>query len=334
MLKTNPFSPIKSFIYLFSIFILLHFIACKTDKKPTTPANSPSTTKRPQTAYFNGDSAYYFIQKQVEFGPRVPGTPEHLACSQWLESKLKTYTPHTTIQKSSAKAHDGKELPIYNIIASFNPDVKKRILLCAHWDTRPNADRDTSRQNEAILGANDGGSGVGVLLEIARQLSKKPTKMGVDIILFDTEDYGAYGIDNSFCLGSQYWGKNKHVANYTAKFGILLDMVGAPDATFLKERHSLAFAEPVVKKVWKTAYDLGYESYFLNTITPAPITDDHLYVNQLANIPTIDIIHYTQTGEFGDFWHTHQDNMDIISKNTLVAVGKTVLTVLYQEDVQ
>ncbi len=329
------------FLYLLTAMTLLTAVACTTDSKQPdpqgqTPPKSDTTTGKPalNVPSFSADSAYSFVQKQVDFGPRVPGTPQHKACADWLEATFKRFTPTTFIQSASVKAHDGKKLPIYNIIATFNPQASRRILLCAHWDTRPNADQDTERKDEAILGANDGGSGVGVLLEIARQLSANPIQtLGVDIVLFDTEDYGDYGIDDSFCLGSQYWSKNLHTPGYKAEYGILLDMVGAPDALFLQELNSLNYAPDVVKKVWGVANELGYGSYFINKPTRAPITDDHIYVNQLAHIPTIDIIHYTYEGSFGAYWHTHKDNMKAVSKSTLQSVGHTLLTVVYREGV-
>jgi len=325
-----------------AFFALLPMVfACTSDTKQ--PGNAPAsgssaaqqTAARPavNVPAFSADSAYAFVQKQVDFGPRVPGTAQHKACAQWLEATLKRFAPNTTTQAATVTAHDGKKLPVYNVIAAFNPQATRRILLCSHWDSRPNADQDTERTNEPILGANDGASGVGILLEIGRLLAANPlpASLGIDIILFDTEDYGDYGIDDSFCLGSQYWSKNLHTPGYRAEYGILLDMVGAPDALFMQEQNSLGYAPDVVKKVWNLGNELGYGSYFINKPTRAPITDDHLYVNQNAKIPTIDIIHYTYEGEFGHFWHTHKDNMNAISKTTLQAVGHTLTTLIYRE---
>ncbi len=339
----------RSFLALLVVSVSL-MLSCVPDSNTTD--NTPSTTKPKTTAKgettntntsapkqatkvpsFNADSAYAYIQKQVDFGFRVPGTPEQKACADWLAAKSRTFADRVIVQEATVKVHTGKEVPMYNIIASFNPDAKERILLCAHWDTRPIADQDNERQDEPIVGANDGGSGVGVLLEIARQLKATPVSYGIDIIFFDVEDYGVSGADDSYCLGSQYWGKTPHVPNYTAKYGILLDMVGAGDAIFLKEQISLAYAKPIVDKVWKKAQDLGFGSYFSNEVTPSPITDDHYYVNDLRKIPTIDIIHYTNEGNFGDFWHTHDDDMNIINKSTLKVVGKTLMHILYEEGI-
>lgn len=318
------------------ILVLFNFYACTGEGSNVSKTNStPTESTKPAKAVlkvptFNADTAYAFIEKQLSFGPRVPGTPQHKACAEWLEATLKTYTPDVMVQRAKVDNHDGRKLPVYNIIAAFNPDAKERVLLCAHWDTRPNADKDTVRVDEPIAGANDGGSGVGVLLEIARQLATTGINMGIDIILFDTEDGGAYRVDDSFCLGSQYWSKNKHIPNYTAKYGILLDMVGGKGASFPREQYSMLYAKDIVDKVWQTAAELGFNGYFVDIKSP-PITDDHYYVNKFAGIPTIDIIHYTAEGNFGDFWHTHDDDIGVISKSSLKAVGQTVLTVIYKE---
>lgn len=324
------------------IFLLLA-AACKEQPKETR-AQEPNIVLYP-AAEFNPDSAYAFIEQQVALGPRVPNTEAHRKAAEMFLAAFRRFGWEVQSQDFEAIAYNGTILKSRNIIASYNPQAKRRILLAAHWDTRPYADmdEDKSRRREPILGANDGGSGVGVLMEIARvigrqQDSLKIKNIGIDIILFDSEDYGqpqdeeqtAFKKD-SWCLGSQHWAKNKHKENYTAYFGILLDMVGAKDARFLLEGHSMEYAPLVVKKVWDTANRLGFGKYFVYEATNALI-DDHLYVNQLAGIPMIDIIQY-ENGAFGSFWHTHRDNMDIISTETLYAVGQTVLQVLYNEDV-
>ncbi len=345
---TTSFSSTYICVLLLGCFFAF-FTACdpdsgsSTNNNPSTPktngsgAGSTAAKKDVTVPKFDGASAYNYIKKQVDFGPRMPGTDAHKACASWLESELKKYAGEVIVQKGTVKAYTGQDLPMYNVIGSFNPENKERIMFCAHWDTRHIAeqDPDATKQKEPILGANDGGSGVGVLLEIARVLKANPIDLGVDIILFDVEDYGNPEVTDSYCLGSQYWSRTPHKPGYTAKYGILLDMVGASDALFLKERYSLAYAPQVVKKVWETANKLGYGTYFSNDYTASRITDDHLYVNKIAKIPTIDIIHYsndaTATG-FGEFWHTHDDDMDIISKSTLKVVGRTLLTVIYNED--
>lgn len=282
---------------------------------------------------FNEDSAYLFIQKQVDFGPRVPGTPAHDATAKWLADKLDQYCD--TIYVQDAKILDANDRPmdIVNLIGTFNPDKTNRVLLCAHWDTRPQADQDANDPTTPADGANDGGSGVGVLLEVARQLSIEKPNVGIDIVFFDAEDGGDMGgSELSWCLGSQYWSKHPHVKDYKANYGILLDMVGSADATFLMEQHSTGYAPRIVQKVWSAAQGLGFGRYFTN-LPGISITDDHLFITRIIGIPTIDVISYDFSGGegFGDFWHTHADNMDVISKPTLNAVGTTVLKVVYNE---
>lgn len=322
------------------VALLFILIQCKTDPSSTntnTETTSNNELKLNNAPNFNEDSAYIYVKNQVAFGPRVPNTEAHNKTRKWLVSFLNQYADTVIEQHADLKAFDGNILKSTNIIASFNPQASDRILLSAHWDTRPFADQDKENIKEPITGANDGASGVAVLLEIARQIKTKGIDKGIDIILFDAEDYGQpnFSTDdympNSYCLGSQYWAKNLHTPNYKAEFGILLDMVGAPNAVFTMEGTSVNFANDYLHKVWKVAHAIGYSSYFSYKETP-PITDDHLYINQIAKIPTIDIIQYdatTQSG-FGWYWHTHKDNMDAIDKNTLKAVGQTVLQTIYQ----
>jgi len=312
--------------------ILLFLIGCAQENPETNKISEQPETPFVIPPEFNSDSAYSYIQKQVNFGPRVPNTQPHKECRDYLIKKLQSYGLKVTVQNGVANAFDGTKLNFTNIIAAYKPEEKSRILLCAHWDTRPFADQDKNQPNMPILGANDGGSGVGVLLEIARLLQTGELNKGIDIILFDAEDYGKSQVKDSYCLGSQYWSMNKHIKNYQPKFGILLDMVGAKNATFTMEGYSMMYAPHVVKNVWKSAAQIGYSDYFLFKRT-SPMIDDHYYLNQIGEIPCIDIIQHdpsTITG-FGAFWHTHDDNMTIISKATLKAVGQTVLQTIYSQ---
>lgn len=314
--------------------------SCDTDPTNTTPT---TTTSKPKTLApeFNADSAYAYVQKQVDFGPRVPGTPGHAACRDWLVSTLEGFADRVLKQEGEVMVYDGKKIKFTNIIASFNPDAGNRVLLCAHWDTRPYADQDpdTANHRKPILGANDAGSGVGVLIEVARILKANRVSIGVDIVLFDVEDYGqpefAPGPKkaDTYALGSQYWSKQPHVAGYQAKYGILLDMVGAANSRFRIEGFSNQFAPAIVQKVWNTANELGYGTTFTYELGP-PIQDDHFYINQLARIPTVDVIHLENNGyqTFHSSWHTMKDDMSIIDPTTLKAVGQTVLTVVFRED--
>lgn len=322
---------------IFSLFAC----ACGNQNTQNTIQQTQSEVYSKVSPDFNPDSAYYFIEKQVSFGPRVPNTQAHINCGDYLVSELKKYGATVTEQKADLMAFDNTILKSRNIIGAFNPDKKERILLFAHWDTRPFADHDPDEANHhtPVLGANDGGSGVGILLEVARVIQSNSPHIGIDIIFFDSEDYGPHSSgervlngDSYWCLGSQYWSENPHIPNYKARFGILLDMVGAPDATFYKEYFSKRHAGGVVEKIWGTARNLGYGKYFVDKNGGA-ITDDHVPVNQIRGIPSVDIIQYDSNTEsgFGWYWHTVKDDMNSISKETLKAVGQTVLEVIYKE---
>lgn len=288
---------------------------------------------------FNADSAYHYVAEQVAFGPRVPNTDAHVQAGYYLENTLKKFAPKVLVQEFQQRAYDGTVLNGKNFIAQFNPENKKRILLSAHWDSRPYADHDPDEANfhTPIDGANDGASGVGVLLEMARLMSQQTPDVGVDIVLFDLEDYGeptfvGGGNNESWALGSQYWSRNPLPVGYTANFGILLDMVGASDIIFKMEYYSMLYAPHIVKKVWKRAALIGYDSIFLFE-DGGMVMDDHIPVNEILKIPMIDIIHYHESSEstFFPHWHTINDNLDIIDKTSLKIVGETVMHVVYHE---
>ena len=282
---------------------------------------------------FNSDSAYLYIKEQVAFGPRVPGTRAHENCASYLSEKLKSFGLDVIVQRGVVETYDKKKFNLSNIIAQYNIQNTKRILLCGHWDTRPFADRDEVNPEKPFDGANDGASSVGVLLEIARQLSISKPGIGVDIILFDLEDYGDQigKTKDSWCLGSQYWGQHLHKPGYYAQYGILLDMVGGRNAVFPREGSSVVYAPSIVNKVWNIAKQKGYGQYFIDAETPQT-TDDHVYINQLANIPCIDIVHYdTAKVDYMPCHHRHCDNMEIIDAATLKIVGQVVLEVLFSE---
>jgi len=329
----------------FSLVILIGLtLGCDSSKKQQAEEINEKPEVVLDVPAFNEDSAYAFVEKQLSFGPRVPGTDEHAQTADYLINKFKSYGAEVQVQEFEATTFDNVDVTLKNIIASFNQDIKKRVLLAAHWDSRPFADKDEDRPFDPMVGANDGASGVAVLLEIARVLGTKDFKgLGVDIILFDGEDWGnntnVHGdiptpdhLDTWYCLGSQYWSKNKHEPGYSAYYGILLDMVGAKNSQFHMEGASMRYAAGIVNKVWSRAQKLGYTSYFIRSKKPG-ITDDHIFVNEYAKIPMIDIVHYDPAhGYFGDYHHTHKDNLDLISKETLDAVGETVLNVLYYEN--
>ncbi len=322
--------------------VILLLEACGGEERKIEPAVQQAPKPAVQlkaTPAFSGDSAYAFVQRQVDFGPRVPNSKEHKACAQWLTSSLERFGLETLVQEATVTAYNEERLEIYNIMGRYNPTAQKRILLAAHWDARPYADRGNVDKNKPIDGANDGGSGVAVLLELARAIhadSMSP-EIGFDILFLDGEDYGKpessmIGKSNdSWCLGSQYWSSNIPIEGYAPEYAILLDMVGASDAVFPKEGASVYYAPQVVEKVWSIAQAMGHRGYF-SAINGNPLIDDHIYLNKIAEIPTIDIIHYDMLrSDFGSFHHTHDDNMDIIDKGTLKVVGDVVMQVIYQE---
>ncbi|NLZ95141.1 MAG: M28 family peptidase, partial [Bacteroidales bacterium] len=265
----------------------------------------------------------------------------HIKCGNYLSEKLRDFGAEVIEQKAKLKTYDGIVLNARNIIGVFNPEHKKRVLLFAHWDSRPFADqeKDKTKRTQPILGANDGASGVGVLLEIARQINITAVDMGIDIIFFDAEDWGQPSYERKsvpgswYCLGSQHWAENPHILNYRADFGILLDMVGASNATFYKEGYSVEYASDFIDKVWSVASSLGYDDFFKDR-KGGYITDDHVAVNQFHRAPSINIIHTSDDTfhGFGNYWHTLSDNMDVIDRKILKAVGQTVLEVLYTEE--
>jgi hypothetical protein len=318
---------LKRMVTFVSLVLLAAAFSCGGQKAPA-----------PGVVDFDAASAYGFVKAQVDFGPRVPGTPAHAACADWFVKTLRQWTPDVVVQEFQARAYDGRPLAGKNIIASFDPGAADRILLCAHWDSRPFADHDPDPANHfrPVMGANDGASGVGVLLEVARCLSLRKPAVGVDILLLDLEDFGEHAnwrgsATDSWGLGSQYWAKTPHKAGYRARFGILLDMVGDSGAIFPREGTSMYFAPEVVKKVWDTARRLGYSSLFVDRESD-PLIDDHLYINRTARIPMADIIDYDAArGGFPSSWHTAGDTLDKIDQKTLAAVGRTVLAVVYQE---
>jgi hypothetical protein len=318
------------FKILSAAFLLVGLVACHNDQEQkqsstSTVVNQPEI-KAPD---FNADSAFAFVKAQVDFGPRVPNTKAHVACGDYLIAQMKRWSDTVIVQSGVVTAYDGTKLKFRNIISSFNPDKKERVLLFAHWDTRPWSDQDTENKDKPSLAANDGGSGVAVLMEMARQFKLKSPGIGVDIAFFDAEDWGKEGggpeSEDSYALGTQYWAKNLHVKGYTAKYGILLDMVGAKDAQFRYEGLSYQKAGEVVDKVWQNAASLGYGNFFLNQ-DGGWVTDDHVYVNNIG-IPAIDIIHSDPTSHsgFAKHWHTHDDNLNVIDPLTLKAVGQTLL---------
>lgn len=268
-------------------------------------------------------------------------TEAHDECGEWIMKQFASYGMKVEAQDAELKAWDGTMLRSRNIWARFRPEQTTRILLCAHWDCRPWADNDPDSTNwrKPVMGANDGASGVAVMLELARIISNDSTlNVGVDFVCFDAEDYGVpqwssvADTQDSWALGAQYWAEHQP-QGYEARYGVLLDMVGGEGAKFYQESVSKQYAAEIVNKVWRTASQIGYGSYFPMQ-EGGMITDDHVPVNEKAGIACIDIIPFypdCQQSSFGPTWHTINDTMEHIDRATLKAVGQTMVQILYSE---
>ncbi|GAB4449155.1 MAG: M28 family peptidase [Bacteroidia bacterium] len=330
----------KSILLFCVLVIVLLAYSCSSNQNENN-LNPQKVTKQVEekfwkiTPEFNADSCYYFIKYQTDLGPRNPGSKGHQKCVEWIHNFFESYHLKTTLQKFPATTFDNKQWIGINIIAQYRPELKNRILLCAHYDTRPIADRDNEKnKNTPILGANDGASGVAVIMSITQALQKLPLQnVGVDFVLFDLEDYGQpSGESQTWCLGSQFWAKNISATSNKPEVGILLDMVGDTNAVFPKEGISVQFHPVLVHDIWSIAQKAGFSRYFIDESTN-DITDDHLFINTLANIPCIDIIHYyPNKTDFFEHHHKVSDDMKNISKSTLKAVGQTLLYYLYKKD--
>ena len=320
--------------------LLFAFLSCGNSSN-SSAIQAEEVTPAVKAPEFNGDSAFAYTKAQCDFGPRIPNSAAHDKCGDWLVQKFQSLGATVTEQKDNVKGWDGNLLKMRNIIASYKPETGKRVLICAHWDSRPWADNDPDPKNHhtPIDGADDGASGVGIMVELARQFQQQMPEIGVDLICFDMEDYGTPDWsdvghdDKSWCLGSQYWARNPHTAGYNARYGILLDMVGNPNAVFYQEYFSTRNAKSIVKKVWNKAHDMGLGERFPKKDGGA-ITDDHIPVNDIAKIPCIDIIPMypnAQESSFGPTWHTLADNISNISPTTLRIVGQVLMEVIYNE---
>lgn len=326
----------KIFLSLFTVLMLL---SCGSTGKQQTPSAEAVDTLAVKAPEFNADSAFYYVERQVSFGPRVPGTPSHKACADYIHRILERNGADTIIEQlAEATAFNSDKLPVRNIMGRYNPGATTRILLVAHYDTRPWADNETDSRhhNTPIPGANDGGSGVGVMLEIARQMGKTRPDIGVDLLFVDAEDYGnSDGWSNqedTWCLGTQEWVKNMPYGSDTKpRYGIVLDMVGGKGARFHREFSSDRNARSVNDHIWKVAHASGYSDIFVDQLGGG-IVDDHIFIHR-AGIPCIDIVenNNSRTGSFPPSWHTLGDDMNNIDRRTLKAVGQVVLNTIYNE---
>ena len=302
-------------------------ISCKSES-----SKIPQEERKVKIPKFDSENAFNFIKTQTDFGPRRMNSEAHEKCKIRLANKLTEFNFETEFQNFEAKAYTGELLKGDNVIGYHHKNVKKRILLCAHYDTRHIADKDTANIESPIDGADDGASGVGVILEIARLINDTNLPIGVDIVFFDAEDHGSDKPNQAYTwgLGSQHWAKQIRQTNYDYKYGILLDMVGAKDATFRKEGYSIQSAESTVNQIWSLAKRMGKEKYFVNKKIGF-ITDDHRFVIENTKIPMVDIINIQDSGKFGDYHHKHSDNINVIDQETLRAVGQVVTAQIFKE---
>jgi hypothetical protein len=277
-----------------------------------------------QAPAFDGNRSFSFLKAQTDFGPRNPNSSAHRQCLLYLESELRKSAETVILQRFNHAGY-GENLSLANVFAQFNRTATRRILLVAHWDTRPRAeeDADPSKRDLPIIGANDGASGVAVLLELARVMKENPPPIGVDILLTDGEDYGDSRKDGNtdlYFLGARHFAKTKDPL-YNPQYGILLDMVGDRDLQLPMEQNSMRFAPQLMDIVWSAAEEVRATQFI--RVPGEAISDDHLPLNE-AGIPTIDIIDFQYP-----HWHTHQDTPDKCSPQSLEAVGSVLSTVIY-----
>jgi glutaminyl-peptide cyclotransferase len=321
------------------LLCLLCIASCKFGSNEGETSSDTPATSTVTAPQFYSDNAYAHVEKQLSFGPRVPGTKAQQQCADWMIAELKKSCDTVYVQKTNVmQPISSKVYPCINVIGSINPQAQSRVLLLCHWDSRAMADMDSNKANhsKAILAADDGASGVAVLIEMARAIKTQKLDIGVDILMADVEDMGRSewekpGLESTYALGTRYWARNPHLPGYKANYAICLDMVGARGAEFRLEQYSKQSAPDFQKKIWQTASNLGYNNYFIFEDGGA-ITDDHVEVIKYAGIPSVDIINIpaASTTGFAPHWHTMADNLSVIDKNTMRAVGQTVLQVLYE----
>ncbi len=285
-----------------------------------------TVTVRVERPAFDGDRAFRDLERQVAFGPRVPGSTGHTQQLEWLETELRALADTVFLDRFKHVTGEGHELELANVIARFGPADGSRVLLLTHWDTRPKADQslEQSDRDRPVPGANDGASGTAILLELARMFNEQAPDGGVELLFSDGEDYGP-STDDMF-LGARQYVAGIGSENPPA-FGILLDMVGDADPSFPVEAYSMEGAGQVVQRVWGIAADLGYRRFFPMDRT-VRVVDDHVQFNQ-AGIPVADVIDFDY-GPGNGFWHTPRDVVENTSAQTLLMVGDVVAEVVYR----
>lgn len=325
--NVNMQIPTNMPVFVLAALLILLFSGCSAEDE------FQFSEQGREVPVFDGESAYLHVENQIGFGPRVPNTEAHRQAIQYYNSHFREHAGQRGVYvQSFIQEVYGDSLNLYNIVASFSPEKSDRIILAAHWDSRPRAEQDLLNPDQAVPGADDGASGVAVLMEFAKVFNENPPPVGVDIVLFDGEDYGEEGDLDNYFLGSRYWSENPPVPGYNPRFGILLDMVGGEGAQFPKEGYSMDFAAGLVNEIWRIGHEFGHEDLFLDE-TGGRIADDHIVVQRITGIPMINIIHhYTDNrggAQFADYWHTQQDDLDIIDPDVMQAVGDVLLELIY-----
>ena len=275
---------------------------------------------------FDGSRAFTYLEAQVAFGPRIPNTDPHRKTGDWILEHLRARADSVEVQSFTHVTLKGDTLRLRNFLARFNPSAPERILYLAHWDTRPHADQSPNLgdQQLPVLGANDGASGVALLLGVADALKAKPSTLGVDLLFVDGEDYGDFTADKDVLIGSRYFAGHL-VPGYKPLFAVLFDMIGDRDLQVFQEGNSAANAPEVVERVWSRAEALGYGRVFRPTVGYTLI-DDHVSLQQ-AGLRTIDVVDFNY-GPNNGFWHTTGDTPDKVSAASLQIVGDVAMALL------
>ena len=299
-----------------SLFLTLIFLGCQS--------NVPR---------FDEDHAFSYLVAQCDFGPRNPGSDGYYACLDYLITELDQSANEIILQDFSYQERRyNKKYNLENIIARFNPDAEFQTVISAHWDTRPWADEEDLRQDrdQPIIGANDGASGVAILLELAKIMGENPPPIGVNLVFFDGEDMGVPGENETYCQGSRFFAKNLPIPRPNE--AINLDMVGDKQLVLPIERYSLKYHPKLVRHLWDRAKEMGLDA-FIGRVDYA-IYDDHIPLNEIAGIPSIDIIDFKYPNSYANFWHTMNDIPENCSEESLGQVGDLMVDYIYNREGQ
>lgn len=307
---------------LIAVGITLTSATCGgVDGEPERNAAASQTANQPR---FDGAAAYQLVERQLAFGPRIPGTEGHRAMAEWLEAYLSERADTLVVQRFEHVTVAGATIQLFNYLARFRPaDEAPALLLLTHWDTRPVSDAasDPDERARPVPGANDGASGTAILLQLTEMFRQDPPPRNVDILIVDGEDYGDFGVGKDVFLGSRYFASNLP-EGYSAEFGILLDMVGDRNLEIFVEGNSNRLAPAIIDRVWNVAAGMGFSDIFKRQVRHT-VNDDHIPIND-AGIPTINIIDFDYP-----YWHTPDDTLDKVSASSLAVVGAVISRVVY-----